>query len=306
MPARITPCHRLPPHPARQGEGGLRLRSVAVAADGGRPRPELSVVTVTLDPGPDLDRTMRSVLQWDPARVEYIVIDGGSADGTLRTLREMDQRLEYWVSEPDAGISEAFNKGISLCRGTIVGLLNAGDWYEPHTLDAVRSILADRPEAGVLCGDLQYWQGREPACRCEARPELLPTDMTVTHPATFVRRSVYLEHGGFDESFRLAMDYELLLRLHRRGVPFLRTGRVLANMQHQGLAEKSWHEALLETHRARRLHMADSFRASPLYLRYLVARRSTRFLLQAMGLHGVVNLYRERIAPVRKTRTRDR
>ncbi len=303
MPAVITAHDRLPAHPERQGEGGLRLRGDAAT---GRPEPGLSVVTVTLDPGPGLERTIRSVLQWDPARVEYIVIDGGSTDGTLRTLREMDQRLEYWVSEPDAGISEAFNKGISLCRGRIVGLLNAGDWYEPHTLDTVVSLLEERPEAGVLCGDLQYWQGRNRACRCESRPELLATDMTVTHPATFIRRSVYLEHGGFDESFRLAMDYELLLRLHCRGVSFLRTDRVLANMQHQGLAEKAWKEALLETHRARRLHMTDSFRASPLYLRYLVARRSTRFLLQGMGLHGMVNLYRERIAAVRKTRTPDR
>ncbi len=302
MPPVITPRYRLDRHPERQGEGGLRLRTDGAAARQ-RPEPELSVVTVTLDPGPGLVRTMRSVLQWDPARVEYIVIDGGSTDGTLRTLREFDHRLEYWVSEPDGGISAAFNKGISLCRGRIIGLLNGGDWYEDHTLDTVVSLLAARPDAGVLCGDLQFWQGRDRGCRCQSRPELLTTDMTVTHPACFVRRGVYLEHGGFDESFRLAMDYELLLRLFTRGVGFLRTDRVLADMEHQGLAERSWQEALRETHRARQIHMAGSFRAGRLYLRYLMARRSARFLLQAMGLHGIVDLYRERIAAVRKTRT---
>ncbi len=300
MSAVITPQHRLPPHPHRQGEGGLRLQNGGTAA--ARPAPLLSVVTVTLDPGPALDRTMRSVLQWDPGQVEYIVIDGGSTDGTLRTLREMDQRLEYWVSEPDSGISQAFNKGISLCRGRVIGLLNAGDWYEAHTCATVLSLLADNPESGVLCGELQYWQGDTPACRCQSRPELLATDMTVTHPACFVRQSVYVEHGGFDESFRLAMDYELLLRLHCRGVGFLRCGRVLANMQHQGLAEISWRQALEETHRARQLHMGGSFRASRAYLRYLVAKRSARFLLQGMGLHALVDLYRQRIAAVKKTR----
>ncbi len=300
MPAVITPRYRLDPHPDRQGEGGLRL-----AGDYRRPAPLLSVVTVTLDPGPALARTMRSVLQWDPAQVEYIVIDGGSTDGTLRTLREMDSHLEYWVSEPDSGISQAFNKGISLCRGRIIGLLNAGDWYEAGTLETVASLPADGPDGGVLCGDLQFWQGEQPACRCESRPELLATDMTVTHPSCFVRRSVYLEHGGFDESFRLAMDYELLLRFRCRGVSFLRTGRVLTNMQHQGLAERAWKEALVETHRARQMHMPGSFRASRPYLRYLVARRRIRFLLQDMGLHGVVRLYRERIAAVRKTRSSD-
>jgi glycosyltransferase involved in cell wall biosynthesis len=290
----ISPCFRLADNPRRLAEGGRRLTGFDQAS------PQLSVVTIALNPGPTLQTTLDAVLSWADERVEYIVIDGGSSDGTRERLASLNNRLSYWVSEPDQGISDAFNKGLSLCRAPVVGLINAGDWYEPTTPEHVLTAFAEDPQLGVLCGRLQFWHGSEPATLCDSEPDLLTRDMTVTHPTCFIRRQLYLEHGGFSDQYRLAMDYELLLRLLVAGVRFQRSDAVLANMVHDGLAEQNWRAALIETHAARCQHLAGHWTASQGYLTYLITRRRTRFLLQRLGLHGIIRLYRERLAAVRK------
>ncbi len=280
------------------GQGGRRL----VADAGERRRPWLSVVTICLNCASELEKTMASVLRWPASEVEYIIVDGGSTDGTLELLRQYDDQLEYWVSEPDHGISDAFNKGISLCRGRIIGLLNAGDWYTAEALAAVREGFAIRPEPGVLCGRMQFWQGDRMAYCTDSEPALLARDMSVAHPACFVRASVYHALGGFDGDFRLAMDYELFLRFYSQGVTFARSSTVLTNMQHDGISEKRWRMALAETHRARQRYVPGSVYASRIYLHWLTARRYLRFALQKMGMHGLVRFYREHLAAVTKVK----
>jgi glycosyltransferase involved in cell wall biosynthesis len=292
----------LPKASGRKGQGGQRLHR-RDEADNER-RPLLSIVTVSLNCGDQLQKTMESVLQWPADQVEYIIIDGGSTDETIDLLREFDSRLEYWVSEPDAGISDAFNKGISLCRGTVIGLLNAGDWYEHDALQSVRTGFIENPDAGVLCGRLQFRHGREKAYCTDSVPELLSKDMSVAHPSCFVKSSVYHRLGGFHPEYRLAMDYELLLRFFVAGVVFARTSAVLTNMQHDGVSELCWQRALHETHRARRQYIPRSFYAGGIYLRYLIARRYVRFLLQSLGLHGLIEFYRKHLAAVKKVRTK--
>ncbi|PIE56602.1 MAG: hypothetical protein CSA34_03005 [Desulfobulbus propionicus] len=295
----IHPVQRLPPHPGRLGEGGLRLNT----ADTGKPW--LSVVTIALNPGDLLLPTMKSVFRWPATEVEYIVVDGGSTDATREILRENAQRLEYWVSEPDHGISDAFNKGVSLCRGEVIGLINAGDWYEADALERIRGLFQEHPDTGIVCGGLQFWDGNTPAYRCDSEPALLHREMSVTHPTCFVRRQLYLEYGGFSREYRLAMDYELLLRLRKEGVTFVSTRAVLANMIHDGLAEQNWQAALKETHQARQQYLPGSVYASPVYLAWLIGRKRIRFILESLGLEAVVRLYRERFAAVQKVRAEE-
>ncbi|HHB77582.1 MAG TPA: glycosyltransferase [Desulfobulbus sp.] len=297
----ITPVHVLPEISGRKGQGGRRVRRQKNGND--KKKPLLSIVTITLDNGIQLEKTMQSVLQWPTEQVEYIIIDGGSKDSTIDLLREVDSRVEYWVSEPDAGISDAFNKGISLCRGTVVGLLNAGDWYEQTALASVEAAFLDNPDAEVVCGRLQFRKGNKKAYCTDSIPEFLPRDMTVAHPSCFVKRNVYLRLGGFNPEYRLAMDYELLLRFFLGGVVFARTPAVLANMQHDGVSEANWQQALAETHRARQLYMSRrSFYTGRIYLNYLIGRRYVRLLLQSLGLNGLVAFYRKHLAAVQKVK----
>lgn len=300
--APVSPIYRLPVKPGRQGEGGRRTRREKGTAE--KWEPALSIITIVLNGGDALRQTMQSVLQWPRQHVEYIIIDGGSTDQTVQLLQEFDERVEYWVSEPDKGISDAFNKGLALCRGEIVGIINSGDWYEADAYKEVLTALAIDRVAGVLCGNMQFWDGMKKAYRTDAVPALLSRDMTVAHPACFVRRSLYQTYGGFSLDYRYAMDYELLLRFFVHDVIFVRTGNVLANMQHDGVAEMNWRRALQETHRARQQYIQPSFFTGRVYLGYLIGRRYIRFFLQWLGFSGMVGMYRQHLAAVRKTKTR--
>ena len=102
--------------------------------------PVFSIVTICKDAGATLERTIQSVVEQIGPGFEYILIDGGSTDGTLDLLRKWGARISYWVSEPDRGISAAFNKGLRRCRGEWIGTINADDWYEPGALEAVASL----------------------------------------------------------------------------------------------------------------------------------------------------------------------
>ena len=115
----------------------------------------VSVVTVLRNSVATFTRTFDSVSSQDHSSLEYIVVDGGSTDGTLDVLQNNQDRIGLWISEADQGISDAFNKGIALSRGEIIGLINGDDWYEPG---AVRAIVAEmqRTGADIACGGLQY------------------------------------------------------------------------------------------------------------------------------------------------------
>jgi len=287
----------------------LRLAGVSAGREGGR-RLEaddmrtrlsgVSVVTINYRMAAELPRTMESVLGQLTGEDEYLVVDGASDDGSVEILQRYSSRLSYWVSAPDQGISHAFNRGIGLARGEVIGLLNAGDWYPEGTLDLVRRHFRDHPDTDVLCGQALFWRDGRPVTRCDARPDLLRRDMSVVHPAVFVRARCYRRWGGFRLDYRLAMDYELLLRFFLAGARFDRVPQILACVAHDGRSERRWRDALAETFRARRELGLRSWEASGWYERLLAALRSSRIFLERAGAAWLVQWYRRRLAPVRK------
>lgn len=294
----ISPVYFLPDNKMRLGQGGKRLFYLGREEKGSTP--EISVITVCLNDDNYLEKTIQSIIRQLDEKVEYIIIDGGSTDTSLDIIKKYEKSLEYWVSEPDQGISDAFNKGIALCRGKVIGLLNSGDWYEAGTFAVVKKIFTEQCGVGVLCGSLQYWLGNEKAYMTESRADLLEQEMSVTHPTCFVRRDIYLNYGGFNPAFKYAMDYELLLRFHVNGVVFQTIPQIMAHMPHEGVSEQHWLKALVETWKARRKHIPDSLYSSRIYLGYLAARKCIRFAMEKLGLHGMVRFYKERLAPVKK------
>ncbi len=248
--------------------------------------PLVSIVTVVLNGEEVIRKTIESVTMQTYPHLEYIIIDGGSTDKTTGIIEEYADVVDRWLSERDDGISDAFNKGITLCHGEIVGILNAGDWYEHTTVEKVVDIFLNDQgtPVDVVCGDLQYWHGGNKAYRCESRPELLDRDMSVTHMTCFVKKTVYDTMGGFDTSYRYAMDYELLLRFRTRGAHFQTTSELLANMQHDGVSEKNWREALEETHWARKRYLPRSLFTSWYYYLFLVIKEGVEYCLKSWAL----------------------
>ncbi|MCF6187441.1 MAG: glycosyltransferase [Desulfobulbaceae bacterium] len=281
--------------------GGRRLRGME--KQGAAETPLVSIVTIVRNGEEYIGKTIESVLQQSYDPIEYIIIDGRSEDNTVSILREYDEKIDLWQSEPDEGISDAFNKGIRAARGNIIGLINCGDWYAVDAVQRVVDVFSANREVGVVCGALQFWKGEGREYCCYSVPRLLEREMTITHPTCFIRSALYHRFGLYSTDYRLAMDYELLLRFKRQGVQFLSLEAVLANMQHDGTSEVNWKNALLETHRARVALLGNSFFAGHGYYLFLTAKRQLRIVLEKLGWNGLIRVYRSRLALVKKYKT---
>jgi cellulose synthase/poly-beta-1,6-N-acetylglucosamine synthase-like glycosyltransferase len=223
-----------PPRPGRR-YGGTRLTAGVTG-----PAPAVSIVTVVRNGAGTIEDTLRSILAQEVPDLEYVVVDGGSTDGTLDILRRYQDRLALWISEGDDGISDALNKGIALTTGNAIGILHADDRYMSGAITASLSALAKHPEAGFSYGHCRYLDGEASAFLMRGDPDyarVIETRMpAVNHPTMFVRRQVYQRFGLFRPGIRVAMDYDLLLRFHLGGVRGVLVPEVIAEMRLGGLS----------------------------------------------------------------------
>lgn len=215
------------------------------------PSPSFSIVTVCLNAAGTIEQALNSVLAQTCPPFEYIVVDGGSTDGTREILERYRSWLRHVVLEPDDGIYDAFNKGVARATGDVVGILNADDIYAPWALETVAEACRQHPEAGVFYGKL--------AVMDEARGcwtvypvgdhRRLFSHMSIAHPATFVTRRMYEQYGLFDPSYRVSGDWEFILRLFRAGERFCSIDRVLTAFRNSGVSSAYTPRLLAENRR---------------------------------------------------------
>ena len=180
---------------------------------GGTDRPLVSIVTVVYNGAATLERTIQSVLAQGYENIEYIIVDGGSTDGTIDLLKQYEDRLDLWVSERDKGIYDAMNKGVALCAGEWVALINADDWYEPGTVQRVVEAAKGRAEINIVHGDIwiHYPNGHKKLKRAKLSGFLLRYwEMVLNHPSFFVRKSYY-DGRPFDATLRVSGDHKWTL-----------------------------------------------------------------------------------------------
>lgn len=181
---------------------------------------KISIITATYNSGATLRDTMESVLAQDYDDYEHLIIDGGSKDNTLDIVRELEPRYKgrlRWVSEPDRGIYDAMNKGILMATGDVIGLLNSDDFYTSK--DILSTVDKEIRQFDAVYGDIHYVDPRDtttpirfyssaPFRRWKMRLGFMPA-----HPSFYCRRTVYTRYGLFDLDFKVAADFEQLLRL---------------------------------------------------------------------------------------------
>lgn len=183
---------------------------------------KVSVITATWNSGATLRDTLESVLRQTYPDIEHIIVDGGSTDGTLALVKEYEPRYNgrlRYISEPDKGIYDAMNKGIRMAMGNVVGILNSDDFYTSD--NAVETIVKkmERNDVDAIYGDIHYvnvsdlnkyvrYYSSKPFHRCWMRLGFMPA-----HPSFYCRREVYVKYGAFDISYKVAADFENLLRL---------------------------------------------------------------------------------------------
>ena len=195
---------------------------------------KITVITATYNSGATLRDTIESVLRQSHSDIEYIVVDGASKDNTLDIVREYEPRFGgrmRYVSEPDKGLYDAMNKGLAMATGDVVGILNSDDFYtRDDILENVAAALTDNPETDAVYGDIHFVNDTD-LDRCvryytskHFRRWQMRLGFIPAHPSFYCRTKVYREYGGFDDSYRIAADFELLLRLifvHRIAIKYL-------------------------------------------------------------------------------------
>ena len=208
---------------------------------------KISIITVCFNSGRTLGDTLESVAAQTHPDIEHIIVDGASTDGTAEVIARQGSHVAHFISEPDRGIYDAMNKGLSLCTGDVVGFLNADDLYaHREVLAAVASTFRGQTGLQTCFGDLtyvdildtrkvvRYWRS------CAFQPGIFQKGWVPPHPTFYAKRTAYLEHGGFNLSYSLAADFELMLRfLEARHLSTAYIPQVLVRMRMGGATNRS-------------------------------------------------------------------
>ena len=184
--------------------------------------PKISVITITYNSEKTLERTIKSVVSQEYDNLEYIIIDGASKDRTLDIVEKYRDYISVVVSEPDKGISDAFNKGIKRATGEIIGIINSDDILLPGALKSIRD--AYDSEVDVYRGEMIYKNIKtgfkfigKPSMDCSVSNYIR---LGVAHPSTFISKRAYQKVGGYKTHIHYIMDIDMLFRLYNSGCSF--------------------------------------------------------------------------------------
>lgn len=201
---------------------------------------KISIITPVFNAASTLKKTILSVLEQNAqAELEYIVIDGGSTDGSLDIIHRYRDRIAVIISERDRGVYDAMNKGISLATGDVIGIINADDWYNPGALQAVKDAFAQNSTADIVYSPVEtYFNGEHLIRFVPGSLERLPFKFTLNHPSCFVKKQVYDRLGTYDLTYSIAADYDFILRAYGSSYSFHYVESSLASYSLNGLSSK--------------------------------------------------------------------
>lgn len=210
---------------------------------------KISVITVCLNRADMIEKTILSVINQAYTELEYIIIDGGSSDGTVDIIKKYERVIAYWVSEPDEGIYDAMNKGIARATGDVVAFLNSDDWYEGNTLSRVANYFKQY-QPMILSGKQNVFrkgQWEKQTLELDAEEVSIRVRMNCRHPATFVKRELFDRFGGFDTQYQIAADYDWMLRMYDEGIRTLKVDDVFTNFSSKGISSTNLELTIKET-----------------------------------------------------------
>ncbi len=181
----------------------------------------VSIVTPSFNQASYLEQTIQSVLNQDHADIEYLVIDGGSTDGSVDIIKKYASRLSYWVSEKDSGQADAINKGMVRVKGDIVAWLNSDDYYLSGTVAAAAKIFEENPEVVLVYADMLAVDEHSQTFNTLRYRQLTLEDLLcfqiIGQPAVFMSRAALEKAGGLDLSYHFLLDHHLWIRIAAQG-----------------------------------------------------------------------------------------
>lgn len=198
--------------------------------------PKVSVITVVLNGALFMEQTIKSVIEQSYSNIEYIVIDGGSTDGTIEIVKNFGDKISRFVSEKDSGISAAFNKGVRLASGDYIIMMNCSDYfYDSRAVEKLANYIKinDPNENTILYGGAVIINRFGGFSMCQAAHENLLNDCSFCHQSVIMSRKLLLNHK-FDERLKYSMDYDLWLRLINEGARFIRLKDIVVSVYRTG------------------------------------------------------------------------
>ena len=238
---------------------------------------KVSIITPSFNQARYLEATIQSVLSQDHPRIEYIVADGGSTDGSLDIIKKYSNRLAWWVSEKDRGQTDAINKGFARATGDILAWINSDDTYEAGAVTAALDYLQAHPEVGMVYADCNYINeegrviGKFPAAQTDL-PRLRTGYVHIPQQTMFFRADLWKRLGPLDPSFYFAMDYDLWTRIAQHAELKYLPGQTWANFRIHtsgktiAADDRCWPEML-------RVHYRDGGKfLSPIVAKYYIRK----------------------------------
>lgn len=195
--------------------------------------PKISIVTPSYNQAEFLERTILSVLNQNYPYLEYIIIDGGSTDGSVELIKKYEDHLSYWVSEPDGGQTEAINKGLSRITGDVWAYICSDDSYRDNVFAKVIEVFNQNPDCGVVYGGCNFVDEFDRVTRVKfpgvlSRKKLIRGNY-LYQPSMFLRRRILNDYGVFSDELDYGMDYEYWLRLSEDNVDFYYLEEILSD-----------------------------------------------------------------------------
>lgn len=222
---------------------------------------KFSIITVSFNSAATIEQTLKSVINQNYPFIEYIVIDGASSDNTVDIINQYRDKLALVISEPDRGIYDAMNKGIKLANGDIVGFLNSDDLYAHNHVIAQVANTFEKQTIDACYGDLIYFSENDPANvkrywqSRKFERGLFAKGFMPPHPTFFAKRELYLKWGGFDLSYPIGNDVELMMRfLEKNHCRSHYLPHVLVNMRLGGVSNRSLKNIFMQNWQIIRAH----------------------------------------------------
>lgn len=261
--------------------------------------PKISVITIVRNGMPYIEQTIKSVIGQRNSNFEYIVIDGKSTDGTVDVIKAHEKGITKWVSEKDEGISDAFNKGLSFATGDYILFLNADDALaNPEVLHEIEANIIRSNYPCIIYGDCDLLERNTGEALYRARIEFTKEGFLngrmLPHPSLFTCRNYFEKYGTFDSNFRLAMDYEWLLR----GVfneQIVHASVLVTNVRNGGVSTQNQRQAVNEIISALKKNgYITSVWAERRMRGYFSARAFARAIFNSLGLTNLLTIFRNK------------
>lgn len=192
-------------------EGGLRLQGLYKTSS--EDKPLITVVTVVYNGAEFLEETIKSVIEQTYDNVEYIIVDGGSNDGTLEIIKKYGHAIDYWVSEPDKGIYDAMNKGINFASGVVISILNSDDYY--YNNKVLEMISCKKFESALAGKTYLLKDTARDVVEFKSKGDKYYFQIPFMHPALFVKKKTYINIGLYNLRYSLAADCDFIMRLFK-------------------------------------------------------------------------------------------